>query len=260
MVDDACWNSYLQRSEKLTLMKISSIIVFLIAIVSISSAQTTATRCPELKVFAPDHVYPGHLIRISAETLMKEPAKSNWLVVKENFESKKVDIERFSDVQSLEIQTWTTHENGSITAIASLGLSPQCEKERLASVTVNVVVNPGTPLILDEFGNLRWADKKGRMDYVVSEMEKRPEQELMIFLNFPKSYKGARKLEVIRGFFNHISVYRKFPAYRITFLVEDSDYFSARFQPTPQNLVHIHPGYFEIKAESLRDYERLFKH
>lgn len=223
----------------------------------IAYGQDPKTGCATVTLIAPDYSYPWNSVRISAE-VGKAPIKGDWLVVKENFRSKKIETGKIKGAEFVEVNAWQTNDSGSITAVISIPPSPNCGNERTAAVSVTLTENPGTPWLIDEFGKLSLSDEKGRLDNIAASMQERPEHELLIFLNFGKSDTGAHKM--LRRYVAHLSGLRKLPIHRITFLLENTDYFSSKFQSVPQNLVNVYAsGFLEIKAERFGEYERLFR-
>jgi len=182
------------------------------------------------------------------------------MIVKENSRSRKVEIEKFKNADTVEVVAWKTNDSGSITAALTIPPSASCTVEREKAVSIIITENIGSPFYLDEFGQLPSNDEKGRLDYIAGEMGKNPDNELIIFVFFPERETASVKLGTIRRFTSHLSGLRKFPINRITFAVGTAEHFSARFQSVPQNVADSYASTFlPIKAERFTEYERLFK-
>ncbi|MBX3267927.1 MAG: hypothetical protein KF831_14610 [Acidobacteria bacterium] len=221
--------------------------------------QNVEEKCDEIELIAPERSFPWNQVSIKA-VVSKAPVKGDWLIVKENFQTKATKIEKIRNTESVDLIAWQSNDSGSITAIITVPPTKQCRAERYATATVVLTENPGTPLILDEFGIINERDQKARLDLVADFMEKSPKDELLIFMSFRRSDVSAKRMRTIRSFVEHLSELRKLPKDRITFLIEEAETFSVRFQPFPQNLASVYTStHLEIKAERLDEYERLFK-
>lgn len=221
--------------------------------------QNAAEKCDEIELIAPERSFPWNQVSIKA-VVSKAPVKGDWLIVKENFQAKATKIEKIRNTESVDLIAWQSNDSGSITAIITVAPSAQCRTERYATATVVLTENPGSPLILDEFGNISERDQKARLDVVADFMEKSSTDELLIFMSFRNSDIPADRMRTIKRFIAHLSGLRKLPTDRITFLIEEAGHLSIKFQPVPQDLVEVYTSsYLEIKAEKLSEYERLFK-
>ncbi len=216
-------------------------------------------RCPDVVLTAPSFSPPWEEIRVSAES-SKSPVSGNWLITKENFRSEKVEVELIKDASSIDVRPWQTNDSGRLTVAIIVPASSACNQESLAATSVMLVENAGSPMIIDEFGLLGSRDRKARLDVVAAAMLERPDQKLFVFLGFPKSDSGAKRLKRMREFLEHLSSSRSIDAKRITFLLEETQQFRARFQPFPRDYWEPYgSNYLVINAERLSEYESLFR-
>lgn len=216
--------------------------------------------CPKLSISGPDTVMPYGKFQVSAKIDPEQLTRDvNWLIIKENYHTKLIEIKEFEKRDELSIPVWDSNDDGLITLVSTVTFSPACEVK--TAHRVYVTANPGSPLIIDEYGKINWNDERGRLDIVIAEMKNRPNQELLIYMYFRKGEGGTVRRQRISRILRHLTQFRKFDSNRITFLISTENSTKIIFQPVPFDLVdnYASESFLRIPAQKLGQYQQLFK-
>lgn len=86
------------------------------------------SECPKLSISGPDTVMPYGNLLVSAKIDPEPPtAAVNWLIVKENFYTKAIEVEDFERRRELSIPVWNSNDNGSITIVSTASFPSGCK-------------------------------------------------------------------------------------------------------------------------------------
>jgi hypothetical protein len=243
-------------------LKIPVVLVGVALLLSIS-AHAQPASCGDLEIEAPDGQFPWDPFKASlvlAERQRAEIRDVRWTITKHNSTSNKREVETVKDALSVETKAWDANEPGQIYWLV---VARQGECISAGSSWSLVSPNPGSPLILDEFGNLSHNDERGRLDLAIAEMLNNSRQELLIFARFHPGVSGRSRAARVQRMFDHMVTFRKFDPTRITFLVSENPTTSFVLQRVPHDFIDAHrstePNALMIPAEQLKDFTKLFK-
>ena len=231
-------------------------------LVSASIISGQQDSCSDLKINAPDGHFPWDPFEASLVLDERQRASIRdirWTITKHNTTSKKREVETVRNAFSVETKAWDANEPGYIQWLV-VGRVGDCVSAGFSSSTV--LPNPGTPFIIDEFGELPVNDVKGRLDLAVAEMKERlADQELIIFAEFSPRTTWKTRRQKVRGMLDHMVTLRKFDARRLTFVLSEGTHTSFRLQPVPTQLLDIYTGYgtMTIPADRFDEFARFFK-
>lgn len=228
----------------------------------VSSARGQEDVCSDLNIKASDGHFPWY--PFEASLVLTEQQKGlirdvRWTITKHNTTSNKKEVESVKDALSVETRAWNANEPGYITwlVVARLG---DCIS---GGVTSSMVVpNPGTPYLIDEFGELPANDEKGRLDLAVAEMNSRNRnEELIIFAEFRAKTSWKNRRLKVKAILDRIVDVRGFDPSRVTLVLTEGAHTSFRFQPVPQELVVAYTGNgsMTIPGERFNDFSKLFR-
>ena len=219
-------------------------------------------ECPDLVIKSPDVQYPWHPFEASLVLTDQQKAvirDVRWTITKHNTTSDKRSVESVSNSLSVTTKAWDANEAGYIQWLV-VGRVGDCISAGTSSSVV--APNPGTPVLIDEFGELPINDVRGRLDSAIAAMKERGRsEELVIFAEFePKVAWNARRLKISR-MLDHMVGFRKFEANRLTFVLSEGTHTSFRLQPVlPQHLDdYTGNGTITIPAERFNDFVRFLK-
>ncbi|MGD9562826.1 MAG: hypothetical protein AB7F88_11355 [Pyrinomonadaceae bacterium] len=226
-------------------------------VVSISGQ---STQCGSLKILSPEYLDPWDSRYFTAKTATGKSVTADWILVTENYRTKRVEVETIGQKDSVRPQLWDSNDSGIVTAIATAKSPSGCSMT--AAVHTVVVERTGSPLIIDEYGKMARNDERGRLDVAITEMNTRPKLNLLVYLYFrPTDQPIARRLRMTQ-IRNHVVSFRKFDAKRVVFLLSESDRTYVRLQaasPIETEAVSSFPEYLVIRASQFADYKKLFQ-
>ena len=218
-------------------------------------------ECPDLVIKSPDVQYPWHPFEASLVLTDQQKAvirDVRWTITKHNTTSDKRSVESVSNSLSVTTKAWDANEAGYIQWLV-VGRVGDCISAGTSSSVV--APNHGSPLLIDEFGELPVNDEKGRLDSAIKDMKERlNNQELVIFAEFPpKTPWKARRLRVKR-MLDHMVGFRGFEASRITFVLSEGPHATFRLQPVPPQLLDVYTpsGTMTIPGERFNDFLKFF--
>ena len=229
-------------------------------LLSPASLNAQHSECPKLLLAAPDSVMPHRTIDVFSKIDPESVAQPvNWLVVKENDRLKTIEVETIEKQKEITIPIWDSNDSGRITVIAIASFSSRCQAKTVHRVYVTE--NIGTPVILDEYSNLKWNDERSRLDIVIAEMANRPKFELLIFMNFRASVLGSARRQKVSQILRHITQNRKADPSKITFVLSTEPMTDVKFQLVPQDMVDIFTPELAliIPSEKFGKFEQLFR-
>jgi hypothetical protein len=242
-------------------MRYGLFILFLTTFAITVYGQESITNCPEVTLAAPRSSYPWDPVRISAKS-HNSRVTGDWLVVRRNYRSEKIAVEKIKAAESIKVTAWNTNDSGFLTVVLSVPPSESCSQERFGAVYVLLTENPGSPLIIDEFGEVSLNEQKARLDAAIAEMKKRKDAELLVFLRFKKPDSGVHRRGKISQILHHVVNYRKFDIMRVTFVLSDENERSVQLRVASKeetDVLPYFPEYLVIRAEQFNDYKKLFR-
>ena len=249
-----------RTDRQLSALKISIILMGALSLNGAAFGQPN--ECSDLVIKSPDAQYPWDPFEASLVLTDQQKAAIRdvrWTITKHNTTSSKREVESVKNSLSVKTKAWDANEAGYIQWLV-VGRVGDCV---LAGISSSVITpNPGTPLLIDEFGELPINDVKGRLDLAIAYMKERPRgEELVIFAEFQsKTAWIARRLR-IKTILDHVVEFRKFDARRVTFIISEGMDTRFRLQPVlPQDLeTYTGNGTMTIPAERFSDFVRFFK-
>lgn len=236
--------------------------ILALAFFSYSFAQESLNPCPLIKISTPTSVQFGEKFKAFASFQKEElpsTSKFDWIIIKEKEFEDKRETARLFNSGIIEAESWAENTGGTIILIAQ-NIDSRCRQVAIAKVYVSP--NVGSPLILDEYGKLKWREEKGRLDVLALEMQKYKGAELFAFFAFPKEMTGRVRRSRMAAILNHLTVTGNLKITSITFLLEDdADALRVWFQPVPQKLTNFFEcaGCLVIKGEDFRRLNNLFE-
>lgn len=219
-------------------------------------------ECSDLVIKAPDAQYPWHPFEASLVLTDQQKAivrDVRWTITKHNTSSDKKEVESVKNSLSVRTKAWDANEGGYIQWLV-VGRMGDCVSAGFSSSVV--APNPGTPLLIDEFGDLPINEVKGRLDLVLADMKERPaDHELVLFADFSPKTTWTIRRQKVKGMLDHMIGFRKFDARRITLVLSEDTSMSFRFQPVPAQLLDVYAanGTMKIPAERFNDFDSFFK-
>jgi len=226
----------------------------------IVNGQKATEECPLLTIDAPTAQYPWHKFKASLELTDKQRADIRdvrWTITKHNTTSGTKVIETIADALSVEVKVWDANESGLINYLVAARLG-SCVTAGVESSIVTA--NPGTPVLIDEFGDLSHNDERGRLDTALAYTAGHKDFELIISAYFaPRTTGKSRRLRVKR-ILDYMVGYRRFDSSRVTLSISEGPDMRFRLQPVPRDRVEIYTsiGDIVIPAERFNDFERFF--
>ena len=218
-------------------------------------AQTEENTCPKIMIKAPEYIEAGNAVKVFASfEREKQPSSSkfNWLIIKDD-NLTKITESGIIEVSSKDIK------NGGIIILVADSLDKTCQSTSTARIFV--ISKVGSPLIIDEYEEMKWNDEKVRIDSILIMMQKFNEAELFIFLNFgKKKLQNERKIYLAK-LLNYLSEVRGLERNRITFLISESVRKTTKYQLVPKDFSDIYLGYEDyliIKGENFDQLNNFF--
>ena len=220
-------------------------------------------ECPDLVIKSPDAQFPwdpfeASLVLTDQQKVIIRDVR--WTITKHNTASDKREVESVRNSLSVKTKAWDTNEAGYIQWLV-VGSVGDCVSAGSSWSVVSP--NPGSPALIDEFGNLSHNDERGRLDIAIAEMLKNSRQELLIFARFHPGVSGRSRAARVQRMFDHMVTLRKFDPTRVTFLISENLITSFVLQRVPRDRIDEHrsrePDALMIPAEQLKDFARLFK-
>lgn len=241
-------------------LRISTILIGVLILSAAIVAQHD--ECSDLVIKSPDAQYPWTPFEASLVLTDQQKASIRdvrWTITKHNTTSDKREVESVKNSLSVKTKAWDANEAGYIQWLV-VGRVGDCVSAGISSSVV--APNPGTPQLIDEFGELPINDVKGRLDLVLADMKERPaDHELIIFAVFSPKTNWTIRRQKVKGMLDHMVGFRKFDARRITLVLSEDTRMSFRFQPVPNQLLDVYAGNgtMTIPAERFNDFVRFFK-
>ena len=250
----------LRTKGQLSRLKIRNLLITVLILVSAIIGQQDG--CSDLNIKSTDGHWPW--LPFEASLVLTEQQRSlirdvRWSITKHNTSTNKKEFQSVANALSVVAKAWDANEPGYITwlVVARLG---DCVSAGVSSSTV--LPNPGTPVLLDQFGELPGGDEKGRLDIAIAEMIARHrDEELFVFAEFSaRTAWKARRLKLKR-MLDHMVGVRRFDAKRITFVISEGAETRIRLQPVSQQQIEaIAPnGSMTIPGERFSDFVNFFK-
>lgn len=235
------------------------LILFCLCIGIPVSGQPNA-QCGDIRIVSPEYLDPWDSRSFSARTGTGEPVTVDWTLVKENYRTKRVEVESIRQKESVKPQLWDSNDSGILTAIATATSTSGCSMT--AAVHTMVIERTGSPLVIDEYGKISRNFERARLDVVLTEMNTRPKHNLLVYLYFRRTDQLATARLRMTQILSHVVMSRKFDPKRIIFLIGTSDRTYVRLQIASRNeseVVANFPEYLVVKAEQFDDYKKLFQ-
>ena len=251
-----------RTNRQLSGLKIRNLLIGVSILASAIAVHAQQDGCSDLNIKSPDGQFPWH--PFEATLVLSEQQRSvirdiRWTITKHNTSSNKREVETVRNALSVKTRAWDANEPGYIQWLV-VGRVGDCVSAGISSSIVTP--NPGTPVLIDEFGDLPANDQKGRLDLAMAEMTGRlGKQELIIFADFPPTTTWkARRLKV-NSILEHMVGFRKVDASRITFILSEGMRTSFRLQPVPTDLVDMYTSNesLVIPGERFNDFVKFFK-
>ncbi|MEQ1762896.1 MAG: hypothetical protein ABL984_07120 [Pyrinomonadaceae bacterium] len=249
-------------NQHLSGSKIRNLIVGVSILVSALTVSAQQDGCSDLNIKSTDGQFPWHPFEASLVLTEQQRAvirDIRWTITKHNTSSNKREVETVRNALSVETRAWDANEPGYIQWLV-VGRVGDCVSAGISSSTV--YPNPGSPLLIDEFGNLPENDQKGRLDLALAEVTGRHRnEELIIFADFPATTSWKARRVKVKSMLDHMVGFRKFDASRITFVLSEGTRTNFRLQPVPPDLVDVHSpsGSLVIPGERFNDFVKFFK-
>jgi hypothetical protein len=228
--------------------------ILIIAFCFAAFSQTSENLCPKINIKAPETVQPDESFKVFA-SFEKEnqpsTSKFNWIVVKDN------EVIKKNDAGIIEIDSKGFKDFGTILILAE-PTDQRCQNT--AAAKVFVVVNIGSPYIIDEYSKLGWSDERARLDNVVIVMQEFKDTEVFAFFDFDKRISQAERKNRLTKIANHLSI-GGLEKNRITFLISEADTERIWYQLVPKKFSEQYfcDNCLVIKAENFEKLENLFK-
>ncbi len=233
-------------------MKIAILTLILVCIAAVTiGAQEQKGSCPKIIVEAPETIMGNDItFNVSAkfEGASLPTTNFDWTVVRDGGTTTLVSR------PSIKLETGRPKDSELIFTIAQP--SDLLCKGFGVSKTL-VVPNVGSPLVIDQYQAVRWADERPRLDNAAMQMKDMPDSELIIHVAFAASDRNASKREYLKRLVDYLFSRWKMEANRITFAISTTtDRRTTKLQPVRSSLMTEFP-FFDALVVRAEDRSRL---
>ncbi len=217
-------------------------------------AQADENPCQKINIIAPESVQQDETFKVFAafeEENQPSTSKFKWIIIKDN------EVIKKSGVGVIEIDSKGFKDIGAIVILAE-PINDKCQNTALAKVFV--VVNIGSPYIIDEYSELSLSDEKARLKNIAVVMQDYKDAEVFAFFDFDKRTSQAERKNRLSKVSSYLSASR-LEKNRITFLISEADGERIRYQLVPKKFSDQYycDDCLVIKSEDFEKLESLFR-
>jgi hypothetical protein len=203
-----------------------TVLFFLVGNGPLSAQSLPDNTCPQIEIIVPNarNTSAGYMHYISTSTralnLDLESLKYKWTLPDGfPFEGQGKPYISFIVTEAMDGKDFNV-------SLEVEGLPADCP--RTAAGTFSIVINPGSPIVLDDYANLPINKERSRLDTVVDELKRLKDAKAIIFINYKRTDSEKSVIRRAARIVSVLSGKHKLPLDSFAFVFAETDFPNTR--------------------------------